>query len=79
VSWLAEAEELLKELEVAERVFNLYGGVVHVCITCRRWLPEEEWLRGEHDGHLWTFTDCDHDGIGEWIKCLSWLLKRAKT
>jgi hypothetical protein len=79
MSWLAEVEELLKELKVAKHVYDLYGGPVHVCIDCGRWVPEEEWLKGEHDNHLYTFTNCDHDGVGEWLRCLNWLLKRVKA
>jgi hypothetical protein len=30
-----------------------------------------------HGGHTVTFTDVDHDGIGEWIAALEWVKRRG--
>jgi hypothetical protein len=34
--------------------------------------------RDEHygRGHTVVLTDVDHDGIGEWIRCLEWVKRK---
>jgi len=77
-SW--EFKELLDFLkEVRAKSYDF----VSVCIDCKvvtvsheHGVSWDDWVRYKlgHDHHHVIFSDCDHDGIGEWIKCLEWVL-----
>jgi hypothetical protein len=52
-------------------------GHLYFCIDCQTtYDPVGD---SEHDDHTVTYTDVDHDGIGEWVKPLKWIKKEVLT
>jgi hypothetical protein len=68
-------EKLLEALREAEKLFDEGRSYfVEFCVDCGRVYGVSEFE--EHLNHTRTFTSVDHDGIGEWIACLQWVLKQ---
>jgi hypothetical protein len=65
-------KDLLKKLEEAHNVFEITGKSVEFCIDCKKIVKDIS----SHEGHNIIFSDCDHDGIGEWINCLKYILSK---
>jgi hypothetical protein len=65
---------LLQSLRKAQKLYDYKKGTVYFCIDCMK-TYDEDWR--EHFYHTTTFTDCDHDGIGEWISALEWVRKEV--
>jgi 2'-5' RNA ligase len=71
-----ELKKLLKELKKARRKW-WWSGVseTHFCINCMRefdWTDYAEYKK--HEDHITTVTNAEHDGIGEWIRAVEWVL-----
>jgi uncharacterized Zn ribbon protein len=64
-------EKLLQQLRKAQELYDYRKGAVYFCIDCMKTYSDDE-LK-EHLNHRTTFTDVDHDGIGEWISALEWV------
>ena len=73
---IVDIDKLIEELKKALDMFEAGSGVVFFCVDCVKIVEENE--RDEHysRGHTVVLTDIDHDGIGEWIRCLEWVKKR---
>jgi ribulose 1,5-bisphosphate carboxylase large subunit-like protein len=70
-------EKLLEALREAEKLFDEGRSYfVEFCVDCGRVYEESEFE--EHLNHTRTFTCVDHDGIGEWIACLQWVLQHLE-
>jgi hypothetical protein len=69
-------DALLHALREARELFNRSRYVVNFCVDC---MAAFDWPGDyrRHEGHTVTFTDVDHDGIGEWIAVLEWLKRRG--
>lgn len=76
-----EIKEILSDLEKAHELF-FDRNVLEVvyCVDCRKIIlffkqeikmSEEKYF---HMRHFHISTDCEHDGIHEWIRCLKWIL-----
>jgi len=60
----------LKKADESERFGTLY-----FCVDCMKKIASDE--RGEHDEHTVVFSNADHDGIWEWIRCIEWLKNKG--
>lgn len=75
-----EIEELLMELEKAYKKFGKREvGKVIYCMDCKKivifsFKKEPSRKDFSHCKHFHIYSWCEHDGIGEWIRCLRWVL-----
>jgi len=67
-------EALLQSLREAQKLYDYKKGIIHFCVDCME-VYVEDWRK--HLNHTTTFTDVDHDGIGEWISALEWVKKKV--
>ena len=68
-------EDVLEELE------RRGAWMVHVCIDCEKVDFGHKYFdtwECERRGHKVIFTDVSHNGIGEWISCLKWVLEKME-
>jgi hypothetical protein len=72
-------DELLNNLIKVDNVRKIYGGMVIFCVDCMRWIDENELVGEDHTEHLTVFSNIDHDGILEWIRCLRYLREKIKS
>jgi len=69
-----EIRKLLEVLEEADKLYERrYPDIVkvEVCVDCCKIISDEDdcWRR-----HRTIVTNIDHDGVGEWIRTLKWVL-----
>jgi hypothetical protein len=71
-----DIDELIEELKKALDRFETGADMVFFCVDCLKIVDIDG--RDEHysKGHTVVFTDVDHDGIGEWIRCLEWIKRK---
>jgi hypothetical protein len=68
-------DRLIEKLEEASEKWGYHMGYLYFCIDCQTtYDPIED---SKHDDHTITYTDVDHDGIGEWVKALKWVKKEV--
>jgi len=70
-------EEIRRLLEALKEAWDNFEDSdfkpVDFCVDCRKIVTGEE---ASHSvkGHTVVFSDWEHDGIGEWIRALEWVL-----
>lgn len=71
-----DIDGLIEGLRKALKMFEAGADMVFFCVDCVKIVGFDE--RDEHysKGHTVVFTDVDHDGIGEWIRCLEWVRRK---
>jgi hypothetical protein len=69
---IVDIDKLIEELKKALNKFDEGADMVFFCVDCMRVVNGEE---DEHydKKHTVILTNIDHDGIGEWIRCLEWV------
>jgi uncharacterized OB-fold protein len=73
---VGELNTLLRSLREAKELCDRGWDIIHFCVDCGRvFNPSKELAL--HEGHTTTFTDVDHDGIGEWITALEWIKRKG--
>ena len=63
-----EIQEMIKALEAID---SKGYHIREFCIQCKKVMPIAHYFDTEHKS---IFSDVEHDGIGEWIDCLKWIL-----
>jgi len=71
---IEEILALLRRATVEDPYDNRY--VREVCIDCGKII--DYWHDEEHYGHITVATNDEHDGIGEWIDALEWVLREME-
>jgi hypothetical protein len=72
-----DIKELLARLKDAEKFYEdnfPKVGQVDFCIDCMKIYDSTKEYK-DHSLHTTTFTDFEHDGIGEWIKALEKIME----